>query len=511
MTTLCPRGHESGSVRTCTVCGVLMVPAEVAATSSDPNPAPDPQPGPDAAGPLDTSSVPEAGTDSPATGRCPNCGSLTETSSSCSQCGYHFEIPDSIPVWEEQRWDIVARPDRAYYEQVEPGGIEFPDTVHSRRIPLHGDYVRIGRRSLSKGIVPEIDLSGPLEDVGVSHRHAVLMRQPEGDWALVDQRSTNGTFLNADHDPVPPDQPVPLRDGDRIHIGAWTALTVERGDAPEHLGTDDEAPSRDTRSVARGRFGMDVALLGPLQLTVAGEPVVIGAPKARAVLAVLALRIGASVSSGDLEWALWGDREPRTANKALQGYISTLRRDLPDGAIETTPRGYQLLGPKDVVDVFRFERRSARGRELLEAGHPGSAVAEHLRALELWRGDPLPDLTDGPVGSTEVTRLRELKATTEEDLVEGRLKLGDHVGVLPEAQAAVEEEPLRQRRWAQLMLALYRSGRQVEALRAFQRVREILGEEYGVEPAADLLALERAIVLDSSELRWTVPVQVAVP
>jgi DNA-binding SARP family transcriptional activator len=443
--------------------------------------------------------------------RCPNCGSSTGATPSCSQCGYHIEVTDSFPVWEEQRWDIVARPDRAYYDQLEPGGMEFPDTVQSRRFPLQGDYLRIGRRSASKGIVPEIDLSGTLEDLGVSHRHVVLMRQPGGDWALVDEGSTNGTFLNGSHDPVPANQPVPLRDGDRIYLGAWTSLAVERSDSSGPPGPDEDAPSRDTRTVARGRLGLEVDLLGPLCLTVAGATEVIGAPKARAVLAVLALRIGASVAAGDLEWALWGDREPRTANKALQGYISTLRRALPDGTIETTPGGYRLLGPKDVVDVFRFERRSTRGRELLASGHPGSAVAEIGRALALWRGDPLADLSDGPVGSTEISRLFELKATAEEDLVDGRLALGDHLGVLPDAQAAVEADPLRQRRWAQLMLALYRSGRQVEALRAFQRVREILAEEYGVEPSADILALERAIVLDDPELRWTVPTQAAPP
>jgi DNA-binding SARP family transcriptional activator len=443
----------------------------------------------------------------PLAARCPNCGSLTDTSSACSQCGYLFAVSDSVPLWEEQRWDVVVRPDRAYYDLVDPEGIDFPDSVYSRRIPLLGDYLRIGRRSASKGIVPEIDLSGPLEDLGVSHRHAVLMRQPSGEWALVDEGSTNGTFLDSDHDPIPLNQPVPLADGSQVHLGAWTSLTVERGEPPASAPSDDEAPSRDTRAVARGRLGMDIGLLGPLELGVAGEDRLIGAPKARAVLAVLALRIGASVSAGDLEWALWGDREPKTAGKALQGYISTIRRALPAGAIETTTHGYRLLGPRDTVDVFRFERRSARGRELLASGHPGSAVAEIGRALDLWRGDPLPDLADGPVGAPEVSRLLELRAAAEDDLVDGRLQLGDHLGVVADIAASVEDQPLRQRRWGQLMLALHRSGRQVEALRAFQRVRELLGEEYGVEPSADILELERAIVLDAPELRWSVPAQ----
>ena len=339
----------------------------------------------------------------------------------------------------------------------------------------------------------------------MSHRHGLLMRRPDGEWALVDEGSTNGTLLNSFHDPVPPNQPVPLRDGDRIHLGAWTTMTLERSAAlPEPVEIED-LPSKDTRTVARGRLAMDVALLGPTVLIVTGEPVVLGAQKVRAVLTLLALRIGTPVSTADLEWALWGDRPPATAGKALQGHISALRKALPKDAIETSPRGYRLLGPRDAVDVFRFERRSGRVRELLAAGHPAAAVSEVGRALALWRGDPVPDLADGPMGSTEATRLLELRATAEEDLIEGRLQLGDHVGVLPDAAAAVEREPLRERRWGQLMLAYHRCGRQVEALRVFQRVRTLLDEEYGVEPSAELLALEHAVVLDDPGLRWTPP------
>ena len=223
------------------------------------------------------------------------------------------------------------------------------------------------------------------------------------------------------------------------------------------------------------------------------------------MLAVLALRIGTSVSTGELEWALWGDREPPSAAKALQGYISAIRKALPKGAIETAPQGYRMIGPRDVVDVFRFERRSRRARELLAADHPGAAVAEVGRALSLWRGDPLPDLVDGPNGSAEVARLAELRATAEEDLFEGRLRLGDHVGVLPDLCVAAEREPLRERRWGQLMLAYHRSGRQVEALRTFQRIRQLLDDEYGMGPSTELVALERSIVLDDPGLRWTPP------
>jgi DNA-binding SARP family transcriptional activator len=419
-------------------------------------------------------------------------------------CGYDLTAPDAVASWEAQHWEVAVRPDRSYYEMTEPKGIDFPTSPHTRRIPLVGDFVSIGRHSTSKGVQPEIDLSGLLEDIGVSHTHAVLMRQPDGCWALVDQGSTNGSFLNSDRDPVPANEPVPLNDGDQIHVGAWTTLTIERsgvsdGD-PSNL---DFLPSKDTRAMARGRhLALQIDLLGPLQVAVANAPIAIGASKARAVLASLALHMGTDVSAGALEQALWGDEEPRTANKALQGYISSLRRLLPRGAIETTPRGYRLVGPKSSVDVFRFERHCRRGRELLTSGHPGLAVAELGQALDLWRGDPLPDLADGPAGATEVGRLREHRASAEEDLFEARLELGDHHGVVPDASTAVQNEPLRQRRWAELMLALHRSGRQVEALRAFQRLRQLLGDEFGVEPSAEMLALERAIVLDKSELQW---------
>ena len=146
-----------------------------------------------------------------------------------------------------------------------------------------------------------------------------------------------------------------------------------------------------------------------------------------------------------------------------------------------------------------------RGSDLLGAGHPGAAVAELTRALELWRGAPVPDLADGPAGAAETSRWSERRAVAEEDRFEGRLQLGDHLGVLPDLTAAVEVEPLRERRWSQLMLALYRSGRQVDALRAFQRFRTVLDEEHGLEPSAAIIALERAVVLDQGQLRWVAP------
>jgi len=436
------------------------------------------------------------------TGTCPNCGAPVGSSSACADCGFQLSAADSVPLWEQERWILWARADRSWFDSVEPEGLSFPERSQSRRIPLLGDQVRIGRRSTKKGIEPDIDLSGALEDIGVSHQHAVLMRQPAGDWALVDEDSTNGTFVNDGTDPLPAQVRIPLHDGDEIHVGAWTTLTVEREEVLDRADRDDEAPSRDTRALARGRTSFSIDLLGPLEVTVAGNRASAGAPQQRAVLALLALRIGASVSATELEWAIWGDEEPTTAGKALQGYIMALRRLVPAGSIETTTGGYRLVGPREAIDVFRFERRCARGRELLKSGHPGAAVAELGRALDLWRGDPLPDLAGGPLGAIETPRLFEMRSNAQEDLFEGRLQLGDHQDVVADLTLAVENEPLRERRWGQLMLALHRSGRQVESLRRFQQLSEIFGDEYGIEPSAELVALDRSIALGDPELRW---------
>jgi DNA-binding SARP family transcriptional activator len=423
----------------------------------------------------------------------------------CTACAYLVGATDSVAPWLAEAWEVVIRPDRAYYDMLEPDGMDFPDRTSTRRVPLTGDHVRIGRRSRTKRVKPEIDLSDALEDTAVSHRHAVLMRQPQGTWALVDQNSTNGTYLNDDEDPVPANQPLPLSDGDRIHVGAWTTITIERLDAPEPPQIELESrPSKDTRNIAHGRRAVEVELLGPVRLCVRGEEVPLTASKERAVLAILALRIGAVVSAVDIEWGLWGETEPKTANKTLQVYVSNLRKKLPDNVIETTAQGYRLNGPRDSVDVFRFERRCVRGRALLTSGHPGAAVVWLDRALDLWRGDPFVDLSDGPSGATEAVSVSERKATAEEDRFEARLQLGQHQDVVADLRTAVDAEPLRQRRWAQLMLALYRCGQKVDALRSFQRLRDVL-DQYGLEPSTDLHALDNAIVLDRPDLQWSAP------
>lgn len=486
MSAACPKGHPSEATDYCSVCGAPMGSVMSSEMGSERPPA---------------ATVTVA--------RCPNCGSPPGSDSACVECGYLLGTLDLAPPWEEQHWEVVVRPDRAFYETQEPDGMDFPEETSSRRVPLTGDHIRIGRRSKSRAIDAEIDLSGGLEDTGVSHRHAVLMRQPEGNWALVDLDSTNGTFLNVDDEPIPANHPVALSDGDQIHLGGWTTLTMERLDPATVAPLEAESrPSKDTRSVARGRRPWEIGLLGPLRLVVSGEEIPITAAKTRAVLALLALRVGAPIYVLDLEWALWGDDEPKTAGTALRGYIASLRKLLPDGAIETTtPLGYRLVGPKDSVDIFRFERRCRRGNSLLLSGHPGAAAAELTRALELWRGEPLVDLADGPAGGVpDVVGIMERRAAAEEDLFEARLQLGDHQNLVADLRPAVEAEPLRARRWGQLMLALYRCGQQTDALGSFQRFWNVL-DERGLKPPAKLVDLDRAIALDRSDLAWTAPTE----
>ena len=469
----CPNGHGSRATDYCDECGVAIA-------------------GPSA----EEAEEPSA---------CPNCGSPAGSGTPCAACGFVLGAGDTLALWVSQQWEVVVRPDRTYFDMLEPDGMEYPADPYAGRIALTGDHVSIGRHSKSKGITPDIDLSGDLEDTGVSHRHAVLMRQPSGSWALVDQDSTNGTFLNADEDPLPPNQAVALSHGDQVHVGAWTTITLERLVPVDAAHADqDSRPSKDTRNIAHGRRRVEIDLLGPLRLRVRGEDVAITAHLERAVLACLALNVGTSVSVGTLEAALWGDCEPNFSNKALQGYIVNLRKRLPEGTIETVPSGYCLQGARDSIDVVRFERRCARGRALLASGHPGASVALLTTALDLWRGQPVPDLSDWPEGTAVAVGLNERHACAEEDRFDGRLQLGDHEALVPDLYPAIEAEPLRQRRWAQLMLALYRCNRQQEASNEFRRLGSVL-EEYGLVQSPELVTLEEGIVLNRPELQWIPP------
>jgi YVTN family beta-propeller protein len=227
---------------------------------------------------------------------------------------------------------------------------------------------------------------------------------------------------------------------------------------------------------------VNVRLLGPLEVHLEDGPVQLGPRQQRAVLAMLALHVGRTVSVDRLIEGLWGGDPPASAPKMLQLYVSHLRPLLERGGvlIETHGRGYELRLPGDAVDAVRFER-------LVEEACPREALA-------LWRGDALVDLADEPFAADEIRRLERLRLRASEMAIDADLAAGRHDAVLGEAEALCAAEPLREHVRAQYMLALYRAGRQSDALAAYRDARERLVEEVGVEPSAELQRLHEAIL-----------------
>jgi hypothetical protein len=223
----CPRGHESSDEEYCDVCGLAL-------NASAPQPASPAKPEPA----------------DPAGGACSNCGSALD-GRFCENCGYDSLAappprtePQPTPVAEpvptpaapaaprSRAWTATVVADREYYNTVMAEGgpdadaIDFPRFCPERFFPLKGKEITIGRRSTSRGINPDIDLTGPPEDPGVSHLHAVFLIEPDGRLSIVDLKSSNGTTLNDNKTTLSPNVPAPLSDGDRIHVGAWTTITV---------------------------------------------------------------------------------------------------------------------------------------------------------------------------------------------------------------------------------------------------------------------------------------------
>jgi predicted ATPase/DNA-binding SARP family transcriptional activator len=251
---------------------------------------------------------------------------------------------------------------------------------------------------------------------------------------------------------------------------------------------------------ARQQFG----LLGPLSVSSDGTPVALGGQKRRALLAVLLLDANSVVSRDRLIDALWGEEPPETAPNTIQVYISQLRKLLP-GVLETAPPGYRLVVEPASVDLFEFVRLSEEGRAALGSGD-ASGGAEILRAaLALWRGAALADLAWEPFAQAEIVRLEELRLAALEDRIDADLALGRHGQLIGELEQLVAEHPLRERLRAQLMLALYRSGRQADALALYQRARRTLVDELGLEPSESLKQLERAILAHDPSLSLNVP------
>jgi predicted ATPase/DNA-binding SARP family transcriptional activator len=235
---------------------------------------------------------------------------------------------------------------------------------------------------------------------------------------------------------------------------------------------------------------IEVRALGALEVRRGGKPVTVPGAKPRTVLSLLALNLGRAVTAPVLAGALWAEQPPRTAHKALQTHISVIRRVLGDTAVRT--RGLGWLLAVDTIDAVEFDAAVQAGRDALRRGDPVTADEHFSAALNLWRGPP--ELPPTPRAQAEITRWTEAREALVEDLVDARLAQGRAAELIGDLEAAVSDAPLRERRWAQLCLALYRAGRQGDALEAYRRAREVMSEQLGLEPGPQLRRLE-ALVL----------------
>ncbi|HEY7422004.1 MAG TPA: BTAD domain-containing putative transcriptional regulator [Gaiellaceae bacterium] len=256
--------------------------------------------------------------------------------------------------------------------------------------------------------------------------------------------------------------------------------------------------------MARGR--LEFRILGPLTVLADGEPVSVGGPKQRALLALLLLSANRVVSRDRLREELFVDLGPNPADHALRNQISRLRKVLSATGTDpprlvARPPGYLLRVEPGELDLDEFERLWAEGREALAANRPAEAVRALDAAEALWSGRALADLELAEFGRIEVDRLGELRLAAVELRVDAELALGRHLELVSQLEALSVEYPYRERFRGQLMLALYRSGRQAEGLEVYRRTRTLLTEQLGIEPSVELQELERAILVQEPELQ----------
>ena len=249
---------------------------------------------------------------------------------------------------------------------------------------------------------------------------------------------------------------------------------------------------------------LEVQLLGPFEVLVAGNPVDVPGAKRQALVACLALRSGRVVSTDTLAEALWGSDLPSAPRNAVQHHVARLRPALGEDAIRLGADGYALDGA--VVDAIQFEELLAAARRALRAGDARGAADTVADALALWRGPALLGLPQSSWATAEAGRLDSLRLDALEERFEAALALGEHADVTGTIRAALDESPFRERLWGQLMLALYRGGRQADALEVFQEARQVLLEQLALEPGPDLRRLQEAILAQDPAIA---PVHVA--
>jgi DNA-binding SARP family transcriptional activator len=246
---------------------------------------------------------------------------------------------------------------------------------------------------------------------------------------------------------------------------------------------------------------LEFRILGPLEIAQDGEELPLAGQKQRALLALLLLDANRVVSTDRLIDALWGQQPPRTAATSLQNFVSQLRKLLGPETLVTRPPGYELRVPPQQLDLDRFTLLVDEAR-----GAPAEERAAKLRqALALWRGPPLADVGFESFAQGEIARLEELRLGTLEDRVEAELEAGRHAETVGELESLADEHPLRERLRAQLMLALYRSRRQAEALQIYHETRRVLVDELGIDPSPSLQQLHGAILRQDPALDTGTP------
>jgi len=236
-------------------------------------------------------------------------------------------------------------------------------------------------------------------------------------------------------------------------------------------------------------------ILGPFAVAKDDSEVVVGSGKQRALLVLLLLNANEAVSTDRLIDQLWGESRSASATKVLQNYVSKLRRLLGDGVLITRAQAYELRVEPGELDADRFDDLVADGRRALAAGDPERAAALLAEALALWRGPPLADFAYEPFASADIERLDERRLAALTERIEADLQVGRNGALIGELEALVARYPLQERLRGQLMLALYRSGRQAEALQVYQSTRRMLVDELGIEPGHELQRLEQAILV----------------
>ena len=254
---------------------------------------------------------------------------------------------------------------------------------------------------------------------------------------------------------------------------------------------------------------LELRVLGPLEVRLRGAEVDVTASKERALLALLAVEHGTVVSVERLAEDLWSGDPPESAIPVLRVHVSRLRKTLAaagiDGILVTRPPGYLLQVDPESLDAVRFDRLVTQARAARDDGRVDEAVASYRAALGLWRGPALSEIASSPYAAAEAVRLEESRLVALEECLHAELTCGRHGEVVPELEALVLAHPLRERLWALRMVALYRCGRQPEALRVYQELRRHLGEELGLEPSPELVRLEQSIVSRAADVDVIAP------